>query len=554
VGSKDADDDDMDGLLQVPSDGGKRRLSNAIMEGQLDKVDYHTRRRMSNTLVAGMGTTSESSTTPSAAQLAELFKKAANETLEVDESELIQGTGKYLQEKANQGALTSFCKDDEQLDVEPERMGGGAFIKSGKDEDKSTTVIFNLPEGVGVLADALKIFQKHRVNLSHIESRPSVRNEGDYEFMVEFAAGETGDVDGTLDEIKKQSTYFKLISREETEGATPWFPIHIQELDHFANQILSYGHELDSDHPGFKDPVYRARRKEFADIAFNYKHGEIIPRVEYTEEETSTWRTIYRNLKQLFKTHACQEFNHILPLLEENCGYSENNIPQLQDVSTFLLNTTGFRLRPVAGLLSSRDFLAGLAFRVFHSTQYIRHSSRPLYTPEPDVCHELIGHVPLFADPSFAEFSQEIGLASLGASDEYVKKLATCYWFTVEFGLCRQQGEVKAYGAGLLSSFGELEYCLSDKPELREFEPAVTGDQEYPITEYQPVYFVTNSFEDAQRKLSEFAKSIPRNFVARYDPYTQRIEELDSKKQILKNMRQVRREMGILTDAMEKLH
>ncbi|XP_037961132.1 protein henna [Teleopsis dalmanni] len=438
----------------------------------------------------------------------------------------------------------------------PTRIEGSSYIVEGIEaqEARNTCLLFSPKEqSSGSLAKSLKIFKKHDINLVHIESRSSVRVPG-YEFFVEIDST-SGSLGKAIDDLRQQCSYFNIISRDyrDNTSAVPWFPRRIRDLDRFANQILSYGAELDSDHPGFTDPEYRARRKYFADIAYNYKHGEPLPHVNYTKEETETWGIIFRNLTKLYKTHACKEYNHVFPLLVDNCGFRDDNIPQLEDVSNFLKDCTGFTLRPVAGLLSSRDFLAGLAFRVFHSTQYIRHPSKPMYTPEPDVCHELLGHVPLFADPAFAQFCQEIGLASLGASDEYVEKLATIFWFTVEYGICRQDGDLKAYGAGLLSSYGELQYCLTDKPEHREFEPTVTGETKYPITKFQEVYYVAGSFECAKEKTIKFANSIPRPFGVRYNAYTQSIEVLDSKHQVSNLMNIIHCEFQILQNAVEKL-
>ena len=187
---------------------------------------------------------------------------------------------------------------------------------------------------------------------------------------------------------------------------------------------------------------------------------------------------------------------------------------------------TGWRLRPIAGLLTKREFLNGLAFKTFNCTQYIRHASDPLYTPEPDAVHELIGHIPMLVDPFFADFSQEIGLASLGASEEVLTKLAAVYWFTVEFGLCIEDGKRKAYGAGVLSSVTEMNWALSDGPPIYKLDPfeIAKNHLDYPINAVNEKYFVAESFERAKEQMIEFSKSLPRPFNVIYNPATFSIE------------------------------
>ncbi|CAF0738483.1 unnamed protein product [Didymodactylos carnosus] len=311
-------------------------------------------------------------------------------------------------------------------------------------------------------------------------------------------------------------------SRTKVEvDETPWFPHRIVDLDQCSTKVQLYDVDLDSDHPGFVDAVYRARRMYFHDLAMAYKHGDPIPRVQYTREETETWKVVYTTLNRLYPTHACNEYLANWPLLREKCGYREDNIPQLEDVSRFLRERTGFTLRPVAGYLSPRDFLYGLAFRVFHCTQYIRHSANPFYTPEPDCCHELLGHVPLLADPNFAQFSHEIGLAAVGASEEDINRLAT--------------------------------HAVSDKAKKLPFDPDIVCRQECLITTYQEQYFVSASFVEAKDKIREFASSIKRPFAVRYNPYNQSIEVVSNTEQVAQIISDLKGDMCIIFDALRKI-
>jgi len=257
--------------------------------------------------------------------------------------------------------------------------------------------------------------------------------------------------------------------------------------------------KLDPDHPGFKDPEYRARRNQIAQIALSHVPGQPIPAAPYSAEEHGVWRTIWKALGPAHQLHACAEYLDCVHRLD----FATDRIPQLGEVSKKVESISGFRLEPVAGLVEPRVFLESLANGVFLCTQYIRHHSTPLYTPEPDVAHEIIGHAITLASARFAELNRLFGKAVKRTSNsEDLDRLARVYWFTIEFGVLRENGEVKAYGTGLLSSAGELEEM--HKAEFRPLDLDVMSRHDYDPTHYQSVLFCGESFEEMYGRLREF--------------------------------------------------
>jgi phenylalanine-4-hydroxylase len=246
---------------------------------------------------------------------------------------------------------------------------------------------------------------------------------------------------------------------------------------------------LGEDHPGFNDPVYRARRNEIARVAMEWRPGEPAPSVDYTDAEQDVWRRVCAELAPKHATYACRAYREAVAALD----LPRDRIPQLEEVSAGLRRLTGWSYVPAPGLVPLREFYGSLGDRTFHSTQYVRHPAEPLYTPEPDLIHEVIGHANSLAHPDFAAVNEQAGLAAQRVrSDEALQFLADVFWFTLEFGVLHEDGELRAYGAGILSSYGEIEEFRG--MEIRPLDFLEMGTIDYDITSYQQVLFAADSF------------------------------------------------------------
>jgi phenylalanine-4-hydroxylase len=268
---------------------------------------------------------------------------------------------------------------------------------------------------------------------------------------------------------------------------------------------------LGKDHPGFNDPVYRARRNEIAAAALAWNPGEPIPHIAYADVENEIWAIVSRELRVKHEKYACREYL----VGKEALGLPEDRVPQLDEVTARLEPLTGFRYHPAPGLVPLKEFYGSLADRVFHSTQYVRHPSEPLYTPEPDIIHEVIGHGNMLASPRFAEVKRLAGEAARRVeTEEALQFIADVFWFTLEFGVVWEGGKLQAYGAGILSSYGEIEEFR--QMEIRPLDFGEMGTIEYDITKYQPVLYAAESMGHIEEAVGGFFATADDDTPARY--------------------------------------
>lgn len=214
---------------------------------------------------------------------------------------------------------------------------------------------------------------------------------------------------------------------------------------------------------------------------------------DYTPEQHKIWAELVGRRMPQLREHACREyldgFNQI--------GLREDRLPDLKAVSALLQPRTGWQSTPVSGFLPADAFFEMLAARMFPTTTWLRGRDSLEYTPEPDIFHDVFGHVPMHAHPVFADFLEHYGKVCAGLMKDPValERMGRLFWFTVEFGVIRQDGETKVYGSGLISSHGECTRVLAGGCEIRDFDLDFVLDQKFQTSQMQPVLYAVESFD-----------------------------------------------------------
>lgn len=263
--------------------------------------------------------------------------------------------------------------------------------------------------------------------------------------------------------------------------------------------------ELEPGHPGLGDDGYIQRRQDLFHLCRKHRLENLGPPIiAYTAEETRIWRNVSPKLDELHAKYACGLYN----AAKRELGITTTEIPQLRWIGDRLHAETAMHLVPAEGALPYRTFYEYIALRGFPVTQFIRHGSHPEFTPEPDMIHDCLGHVPPLMHRDYAELLTLIGKAAATTPNgEYVLALKRFSWFSIEFGLVEDVGETKVFGAGILSSTGEIPYSLFSSEVTREpFVTDVVIATDYDPSRMQDHLFVAPSLPYLRRELEALVR------------------------------------------------
>jgi phenylalanine-4-hydroxylase len=269
-------------------------------------------------------------------------------------------------------------------------------------------------------------------------------------------------------------------------------------------QNIHFIDDLPIDHPGIKDQNYVQKRKLIAQNAIDSQVQNKVLDIEYDKQDLGTWKWEIENIKTLHDQFACQTYL----TNKSKMPFDTFHVPQISEINKVIRQYQDFELFPVSGLLDGLDFLGALADNRMFCTQYLRHHSKPEYTPESDLIHELIGHSPMFLDSEYCELSREFGRIAKRIKDPAIgDKLGALYWFSVEFGLIRENGQIKAFGAGVLSSKQEIGNIFVDKQtKISDFTLEAILASTYDYYNIQNQYFVIDSMKQVIDVIREFEK------------------------------------------------
>ncbi|MFL5242030.1 MAG: hypothetical protein ACJ8FY_07975 [Gemmataceae bacterium] len=265
--------------------------------------------------------------------------------------------------------------------------------------------------------------------------------------------------------------------------------------------------EFEPGHPGLGDETYIQRRKELFALCRKHRLEQLGPPIiDYTSEETRIWRDVSPKLDALHRQYASE----IYLKGKRDLAITTDEIPQLRLLSNRLRQVTNMHLVPAEGALPYRTFYEYIAQRGFPVTQFIRHGSHPEFTPEPDMIHDCLGHVPLQMDQDYAELLTLIGKAvAIAARGDHVLALKRFSWFSIEFGLIQEGNTTKVFGAGILSSTGEIPHSLfSPEVKRRPFDTEVVVNTDYDPSRMQDQLFIAPSMPFLRRELESLVNKL----------------------------------------------